>query len=71
MYAEETKEVIIKPKAISPRPSHQDTSKPDIQTREQELLAKARELEEEMHSIKKAKIDALLTQFEYQLIKDS
>ena len=24
-----------------------------------------------MHSIKKAKIDALLTQFEYQLLKDS
>lgn len=39
----------------------------DIQTREQELMQRAKALELEMEAIKKAKLEAVLSQFEQQL----
>lgn len=42
-----------------------------ILSKEQELMRKAQELEKEMQSIKQAKIDVVVKQFEQQLLKDA
>eukprot|EP00350_Pseudokeronopsis_sp_OXSARD2_P010132 CAMPEP_0170553150 /NCGR_PEP_ID=MMETSP0211-20121228/10975_1 /TAXON_ID=311385 /ORGANISM="Pseudokeronopsis sp., Strain OXSARD2" /LENGTH=127 /DNA_ID=CAMNT_0010861289 /DNA_START=225 /DNA_END=608 /DNA_ORIENTATION=- len=42
-----------------------------ISTQEEELLKKARDLENEMKAVRQAKMDVVVKQFEQQLIKDA